>query len=177
MTAAFLLTSLVVAISPGTGVVHTLATAVAAGRRAGLAPPPVPRSASRPARDRRGDRPGRPAARRHAGVRGGDLAGCGVPALMAWSALRDRGTLTVGGDRPPRPTAAVFRDGVLLNLLNPKVTVFFVALLPQFVPPDARRHRACSPAAWCSWLSRCWCSPGTRSWPAHCAAACCPGPG
>ncbi|MEU8073649.1 LysE family translocator [Micromonospora sp. NPDC048169] len=136
MTAAFLLTSLIVAVSPGTGVMHTLATAVTAGRRAGLAAAAgatlslVPHVIAAVTGLAALLRAGTPAFR--------VVTWLGVAYLlwMAWSALRDRGTLTVGSDRPPRPAAAVFRDGVLLNLLNPKVTVFFVAFLPQFVPPD-----------------------------------------
>jgi len=40
--------------------------------------------------------------------------------------------------RPPAPTsrAAIFRQGALVNILNPKVGVFFLAFLPQFVDPQ-----------------------------------------
>ncbi|MFF0659347.1 LysE family translocator [Micromonospora tulbaghiae] len=137
MTVAFLLTSLVVAITPGTGVMHTLATTVTAGRRAGLAAAAggtlslVPHVIAAVTGLAALLRAGTPAFR--------VVTWLGVAYLlwMAWSALRDRGTFALDGDRPPRTAAAVFRDGVLLNLLNPKVTVFFVAFLPQFVPPDA----------------------------------------
>ena len=118
MTVAFLLTSLVVAITPGTGVMHTLANAVTGGRRAGLAAAAggtlslVPHVIAAVTGLAALLRAGTPAFR--------VVTWVGVAYLlwMAWSALRDRGTLTVGGDRPPRPTSAVFRDGVLLNLLK-----------------------------------------------------------
>ncbi|MBB6171812.1 threonine/homoserine/homoserine lactone efflux protein [Nocardiopsis mwathae] len=39
------------------------------------------------------------------------------------------------GTPAPRPTARIFRDGLLVNVLNPTVALFFLALLPQFVDP------------------------------------------
>jgi threonine/homoserine/homoserine lactone efflux protein len=39
--------------------------------------------------------------------------------------------------RAPRPRRRLFRDGVVVNVLNPKTALFFLAFLPQFVEPDA----------------------------------------
>ena len=38
---------------------------------------------------------------------------------------------------PPRSAAALFRQGFTTNVLNPKVALFFLALLPQFIDADA----------------------------------------
>jgi threonine/homoserine/homoserine lactone efflux protein len=52
---------------------------------------------------------------------------------MAWSTVREHGGLTVSeGDRAPRPASRIVLSGVLVNLLNPKLTIFAFAFLPQF---------------------------------------------
>jgi threonine/homoserine/homoserine lactone efflux protein len=52
---------------------------------------------------------------------------------MAWSTVRERGALTVEEDGAPRSARKVIVAGVLINILNPKLTIFFFAFLPQFV--------------------------------------------
>jgi threonine/homoserine/homoserine lactone efflux protein len=52
---------------------------------------------------------------------------------MAWSALREGGSLRVQGDLRPRRAAEVIVEAILINLLNPKLSIFFFAFLPQFV--------------------------------------------
>jgi threonine/homoserine/homoserine lactone efflux protein len=52
---------------------------------------------------------------------------------MAWATLRDTGSLRIAADGPRRSVARVLVDGVVLNLLNPKLSIFFFAFLPQFV--------------------------------------------
>ncbi len=52
---------------------------------------------------------------------------------MAWSTLRDKDALTVARDSAPRSARKVIISGILINILNPKLTIFFFAFLPQFV--------------------------------------------
>lgn len=62
------------------------------------------------------------------------LAGAAYLLWLAFGALR---AAARGGARlePAAPARAAFRDGLLTNLTNPKVILFFLAFLPQFVDP------------------------------------------
>ena len=63
-------------------------------------------------------------------------AGVAYLLWMAWSDVaRDRRARGRRGDAAPRSAARVIVSGVLVNLLNPKLTIFFFAFLPQFVAP------------------------------------------
>ena len=62
------------------------------------------------------------------------LAGAAYLVWIGIKALRSQG-LATAHERAPQPLKAVFRQSVLGNLLNPKVTLFFVVFLPQFVQP------------------------------------------
>ncbi|MFL9908195.1 LysE family translocator [Paraburkholderia sp. RL17-337-BIB-A] len=62
------------------------------------------------------------------------LAGAAYLIWIGIKALRSQGLATAHA-RAPQPLMAVFRQSVLGNLLNPKVTLFFVVFLPQFVQP------------------------------------------
>jgi threonine/homoserine/homoserine lactone efflux protein len=53
---------------------------------------------------------------------------------MAWTIMREDGALQVS-ERPMKtPYARIILNGILLNVLNLKLTLFFLAFLPQFVP-------------------------------------------
>jgi threonine/homoserine/homoserine lactone efflux protein len=57
--------------------------------------------------------------------------------LLGIRRLLTREAVDVVGSRPPRPHRRLFRDGVVVNVLNPKTALFFLAFLPQFVEPEA----------------------------------------
>ena len=64
---------------------------------------------------------------------------------MAWSTLRERGALKVEKEVGARSAVQVTMTGILINILNPKLSIFFLAFLPQFVSADESvRLRACS---------------------------------
>ncbi|AUG78184.1 lysine transporter LysE [Kitasatospora sp. MMS16-BH015] len=142
MTVEFLLTSMVIVVTPGTGALYTVAAGLARGARAstvaalgctlGILPHLVAAVT------------GLAALLNASAAAFQTLKYAGVCYLlyMAWSTLRDRTALTVTEqDTAPRPARQVITKGVLINILNPKLTVFFFAFLPQFVP-------AGTPTAW-----------------------------
>jgi threonine/homoserine/homoserine lactone efflux protein len=61
-------------------------------------------------------------------------AGVAYLLYMAWMTLRETGALSVEADVAPKSAGKVIIDSVLINILNPKLSIFFFAFLPQFVP-------------------------------------------
>ena len=55
---------------------------------------------------------------------------------LAWGAFRDKSDLRLEGAGRSESLPALYRRGVLMNVLNPKVLLFFLAFLPQFVKPE-----------------------------------------
>ncbi|MET7486246.1 LysE family translocator [Streptomyces sp. NPDC005538] len=136
MSIAFLLTTLVVVATPGTGVVYTLAAGLARGRRAsvvaafactlGIVPHILATVTGL-------------AALLNASASAFQIvkyAGVAYLLYMAWATVRDKEAITVEEDTAPRSAGRVIVRGVLINILNPKLTIFFLAFLPQFVSPD-----------------------------------------
>ncbi len=65
------------------------------------------------------------------------LAGAAYLLYLAWQALRPGGTNAFAAKPlPPDPARRLFTMGLVTNLLNPKIAVLYVSLLPQFVDPD-----------------------------------------
>jgi threonine/homoserine/homoserine lactone efflux protein len=135
MSIAFLLTTLVVVATPGTGALYTIAAGLRRGRRASLVAAAgctvgiVPHMVAAIA--------GLAALLYTSSVAFSVLKYLGVGYLLflAWRTLRDRSPLTVDAAPAPRSDARVIGQAVLINLLNPKLTIFFFAFLPQFVDP------------------------------------------
>lgn len=134
MTVTFLLTSLVIVATPGTGALYTVAAGMSRGVRASLVAAvgctlgTVPHLAAAIT--------GTAALLRASGLAFEAVKFLGVAYLlyMAWSTWRDKSLLTVESDAAPKTSTQVIRSAVLINLLNPKLTIFFFAFLPQFVP-------------------------------------------
>ena len=136
MSIEFLLTTLVIVASPGTGVVYTLAAGLSRGWRAsvlaafactlGIVPHLIAAMMGL-------------AALLHASALAYEIvryAGVAYLLWMAWQTLREQGALKVETTADPRSGWRVLVDGVLINVLNPKLSIFFVAFLPQFIAAD-----------------------------------------
>ena len=69
-----------------------------------------------------------------------DLVRYAGAAYLVWigiQALRHRSSFSIEGDKEKRALATIYRQSVIGNMLNPKVTLFFLAFLPQFVDASA----------------------------------------
>lgn len=63
-------------------------------------------------------------------------AGAAYLLYLAYLTLRERSTLGLA-TADDRPASALFKRGFVMNVLNPKVAMFFLAFLPQFVTPNS----------------------------------------
>ena len=61
------------------------------------------------------------------------FVGAGYLLYLAWQAFHEQGDLELGQNSDTLAYGALYRRGVLMNILNPKVLLFFLAFLPQFV--------------------------------------------
>jgi threonine/homoserine/homoserine lactone efflux protein len=133
MSWTFLVTSLVIVATPGTGALYTLSAGLSRGPRAsvlaalactlGILPHLLAAITGL-------------AALLHAsGLAFSVVKYLGVAYLLylAWATWRHDGALTVNRGAVVSPLR-VIGNGIAVNLLNPKLTIFFFAFLPQFVP-------------------------------------------
>jgi threonine/homoserine/homoserine lactone efflux protein len=139
MTAAFLLTAFIVCITPGIGVIYVLSVTLGAGWRAGLLANVGCTIAT--VLHLIVAMAGLAAILHTSAVLFQTIKFAGVAYLlwMAWAVLQSTGSLAVAASEGGTPARIVWR-GILLNILNPKLPLFFVAFLPQVLPltPDLR---------------------------------------
>lgn len=136
MTLEFLLTSLVIIASPGTGAIYTVAAGLSGGARASLVAAfgctlgIVPHMLAAIS--------GLAALLHTSALAFQILKYLGVAYLlyMAWAMFRDRGMLSLNDEASGKSVRQVIVSAILINLLNPKLSIFFFAFLPQFVRPD-----------------------------------------
>jgi threonine/homoserine/homoserine lactone efflux protein len=129
----FLLTSLIVVASPGTGVLYTLAAGLSRGARASVIAAfactlgIIPHMAAAIT--------GLAALLHTSALAFQTLKYLGVAYLlyMAWKTLQEHGALKIEKEIEPRSIGQVIVSGILINILNPKLSIFFFAFLPQFV--------------------------------------------
>lgn len=130
----FLLTSIVVILLPGTGVLYTLAVGLGQGMRhsifaafgctLGIVPHALASIVGL-------------SALLHTSATAFQVVkflGVAYLLYMAWTVLKDKGVLQVSGDKSRAGPLKIIVSGFLLNILNPKLSLFFLAFLPQFVP-------------------------------------------
>lgn len=139
MNIEFLITSLIVVASPGTGALVTLAAGLSRGARAsvvaalgctlGILPHMLAAITGL-------------AALLHASAVAFEAikyAGVAYLLYMAWMTLKTDGPLKIEPDGATRSDGEVIRQAILVNLLNPKLSIFFFAFLPQFVGREEAR--------------------------------------
>lgn len=137
MSLQFLITALVVVLAPGTGVIYTLAIGLGQGRgpavwaAVGCTLGIVPHLAAAILGL---------AAVLHASAllfQVVKFAGVAYLLYLAWQALKSDGALAVRPERSREAGWIVARRGMLINVLNPKLSIFFLALLPPFLSGNA----------------------------------------
>ncbi len=133
MSLQFLITALVVVLAPGTGVIYTLAIGLGQGRRAatwaafGCTIGIVPHLAAAILGL---------AALLHTSAllfQVVKFAGVAYLLYLAWQALKSDGALAVRPEKTAKNGWITARRGILINVLNPKLSIFFLALLPPFL--------------------------------------------
>lgn len=130
----FLITSLIVVVSPGPGTLLTVAAGLSGGPRAavtalgctlGIVPHLLAAITGL-------------AALLNASATAFEVlrfAGVAYLVYMGWATWRSPATLEVRTDAPTRAASGRIAEAMLINLLNPKLSLFFLTFLPQFIAP------------------------------------------
>ena len=134
MSIEFLVTSFIVVLLPGTGVLYTIAIGLGRGFKPSIAAALgctfgiVPAAAASIV--------GLAAVFHTSAIAFMVVKYLGVAYLlyMAWCMLKDKGMLSVENNTTQQTHFHIAMNGTLLNVLNPKLSLFFLAFLPQFVP-------------------------------------------
>ncbi|MEO1379691.1 MAG: LysE family translocator [Pseudomonadota bacterium] len=142
MSLEFLLTSLVVVLLPGTGVIYTLAVGLGRGFKSSIAAAfgctlgIIPAAVASII--------GLAALLHTSALAFQVIKFLGVAYLfyMAWKILRDDTVLEVSENKERGGYIRIAISGTLLNVLNPKLSLFFLAFLPQFISPTATNATA-----------------------------------
>lgn len=137
LTIEFLITSLVIVLIPGTGVIYTIATGLSQGRSAsvfaaigctlGIVPHLCATILGL-------------TALMHTGAiafQALKLAGSAYLLYLAYATWRHRATFQIEGTPQAESGMRLIGRAIILNVLNPKLTVFFLAFLPQFIRPES----------------------------------------
>ena len=136
LTLDFLITSLIVVLIPGSGVILTISTALVAGKRAslftaiGCTAGIVPHLLASIL--------GLSAILHSSALafQGLKFAGVAYLLYLAYATWRDRSAFAVDSNAVSHGPGALMLKACLLNILNPKLTLFFLAFLPQFIAHD-----------------------------------------
>jgi threonine/homoserine/homoserine lactone efflux protein len=131
----FLITSFLVVLAPGTGVVYTVSTGIVQGRKAsifaaiGCTAGIIPHLLATVL--------GLAAVMHTSALAFSILKYAGVAYLfyVAYATFKDKSAFVVDPSVAQTPAALLIRRAFLMNILNPKLTIFFLAFLPQFVNP------------------------------------------
>jgi threonine/homoserine/homoserine lactone efflux protein len=137
ITADFLITSLIVVLIPGTGVVYTVSTGLVRGKRAsvyaalGCTMGIVPHLLATVV--------GLAAVLHMSALAFQVLKFAGMAYLfyLAYATWRDKQAFAVNAQAAAASGKGIAIKAFLINILNPKLSIFFLAFLPQFVAPDA----------------------------------------
>lgn len=137
MSSEFLLTSLIVVLVPGTGVIYTISTGLFLGWRASIAAAVgctfgiIPHLLATIL--------GLAAILHVSALAFQTLKFVGVAYLLylAWTMWRETGAIEFENSSKAKSSRQIIIRGFLINILNPKLSIFFLAFLPQFVQTDS----------------------------------------